>query len=261
MDICGTEPSVCAGTFTGTELNLVDLRLTGTIPPALGKLSQLRRLALHINALSGTLPPELSGLSQLEYINIYDNKISGTIPSELGALSQLKELGLDHNALSGSVPKELNKLNKLQLSACELGGTNHYACPFPALPTVCIDSDYPPQCSYPPPLPPPLPPVPPPPPSPPNRPCPVCPSGDVGDSGSGDVGGIFGGARRGAPMCPTPDGGGGAETFPLWAVGVILAGAFLVCFWAGYLVAKRKYKTGRVTLRFMRPRIGRRMRI
>ena len=55
----GTPPRV-------TELRLETLwlsgnQLTGAIPPALGNLSQLRRLHLQHNRLSGPIPPELGG--------------------------------------------------------------------------------------------------------------------------------------------------------------------------------------------------------
>jgi len=52
-----------------------------------------------------------------------------------------------------------SQLNDLPLTYCRLGGTNHFACPLPALPNVCTSrSSYIPECNYPPPSPPPSPP-------------------------------------------------------------------------------------------------------
>ena len=51
--------------------------LTGTIPPALGDLSQLRVLLLGTNSLSGSVPPELAKLSQLNTLWPEGNALSG----------------------------------------------------------------------------------------------------------------------------------------------------------------------------------------
>ena len=45
-------------------------QLTGSIPPALGNLSQLERLDLSFNQLTGTIPAELGNLSRLESLSL-----------------------------------------------------------------------------------------------------------------------------------------------------------------------------------------------
>jgi len=145
--------SLCDGTYTGTVVNLFNRGLSGTIPPEMGKLSQLKRIDLFSNSISGTIP------SQLTDLFLSTNSISGTIPPETSKLSLLEYLWLYNNDISGTVPSQLNNL---PLTNCWLGGTNHFACPLPALPADCTltHAVYRPECKYPPPSPPSTPPPP-----------------------------------------------------------------------------------------------------
>ncbi len=72
-----------------TELSLSENDLSGTLPPVLGDLAQLRRLVLTDNRLTGPIPPELGQLSQLTRLDLHRNRLNGTIPTELGALPRL----------------------------------------------------------------------------------------------------------------------------------------------------------------------------
>ena len=95
------------------QLNLAGLEpvpLTGIVPPELGKLSSLWKLALSSNSLSGTIPPELGSLSKLEVLDLSSNDLSGSIPAELGKLSNLRELYLSSNALTGGIPRDFSAL-------------------------------------------------------------------------------------------------------------------------------------------------------
>ena len=94
-------------------LELYD-RLTGSMPPELGNLSNLQRLYLYDNQLTGSIPPELGNLSNLERLYLYDNQLTGSIPPELGNLSNLERLYLHDNQLTGSIPPELGNLSNLQ---------------------------------------------------------------------------------------------------------------------------------------------------
>ena len=87
--------------------------LTGTVPPELGGLSNLRYLHLGYNALTGPIPGELGGLANLEYLNLWVNDLTGLIPSELGHLANLKSLELGANDLTGPIPDELGDLANL----------------------------------------------------------------------------------------------------------------------------------------------------
>eukprot|EP00315_Gephyrocapsa_oceanica_P005835 CAMPEP_0185341492 /NCGR_PEP_ID=MMETSP1363-20130426/98652_1 /TAXON_ID=38817 /ORGANISM="Gephyrocapsa oceanica, Strain RCC1303" /LENGTH=551 /DNA_ID=CAMNT_0027940719 /DNA_START=22 /DNA_END=1673 /DNA_ORIENTATION=+ len=150
--ISGTIPPEMSKLSQLQKLSLCCNSISGTIPPEMSKLSQLQSFLLGGNSISGTIPAETSKLSQLHGLYLHRNSISGTIPSDTGKLSQLEWLYLDNNDISGTVPSQLNDL---PLTYCRLGGTNHFACPLPALPNVCTSrSSYIPECNYPPPSPP-----------------------------------------------------------------------------------------------------------
>ena len=80
-------------------------------------------LDLDGNRLSGELPPELGRLTGLMRLHLDNNRLSGETPSEFGKLSQLKELYLSGNQLSGCVPSEIrhttrNDFENLGLPFC-----------------------------------------------------------------------------------------------------------------------------------------------
>ena len=94
--------------------------LTGTIPPYIGQLAELRQIDLAGNELSGSLPAELGNLARLEILNLSRNALEGPIPSELGRLERLEELYLQRNPLRGHIPPELGSLHHLRI--LHLGG-------------------------------------------------------------------------------------------------------------------------------------------
>ena len=83
--------------------------LSGTLPPELGRLSELLRLDLTSHYLSGGIPPELGALSKLRRLYLNGNLLSGPIPPELGRL-RLQALGLWSNFLTGCVPTEFPEI-------------------------------------------------------------------------------------------------------------------------------------------------------
>ena len=102
------------------ERELRDSGLTGTLPPELGLLEELRKLDLATrrgeprpNRLTGLIPPELGQLRKLEDLNLASNSLSGPIPPELGQLDNLRWLFLDGNSLIGGMPTELAGLSRL----------------------------------------------------------------------------------------------------------------------------------------------------
>ena len=109
-----------------TEVDLSSNNLNGTIPPAIGQLSDIEKLWLKENNLTGIIPPELGQLSILKELSLSQNDLSGTIPPGLGQLSNLTALGLRENNLSGSIPPEIGQLANLevlQLYTNNLSGT------------------------------------------------------------------------------------------------------------------------------------------
>ena len=114
-----------------TELKVLTLAfnsmLTGSIPTELGNLIALEQLALFGNNLTGSIPSALGTLSKLQGLDVSGNDLTGSIPSELGNLTELKELYFgDNSMLTGSIPVELGNLSKLEkfgANGCALNGS------------------------------------------------------------------------------------------------------------------------------------------
>ena len=92
-------------------------KLTGTIPPVLGNLSNLEVLSLSENDFTGGIPPEFRNLTQLRILELDGNKLTGPIPAVLGEMTALEQLDLSNNQLAGSIPVELAALEALQTLA------------------------------------------------------------------------------------------------------------------------------------------------
>ena len=107
-----------AGRVTG--LSLKDNLLSDSLPPELGRLTELRWLDLSYNHLSGPLPPELGQLVNLKNLELNWNYLSGSLPPELGGLLNLEELYLNNNRLCGPLPAELGRLAR-RLETVDLG--------------------------------------------------------------------------------------------------------------------------------------------
>ena len=124
-DLTGTIPPELVKLSELRILNLSRNKLTGGIPEELGGLPGLLNLDLQSNYLTGNIPPELGRLTSLVYLSLRDNSLSGRIPSELGTLENLQHLDLSLNQLHGGVTGELGTLAHLQhlnLGGNQLGG-------------------------------------------------------------------------------------------------------------------------------------------
>ncbi len=103
----GSPPRVHELGFGGRELR-------GTVPPAIGDLSELRSLYLRNTRLTGGVPAELGRLTKLETLNLSENYLSGAVPAALGDLTALRTLSLGDNNIGGRLPEELGQLSGLQ---------------------------------------------------------------------------------------------------------------------------------------------------
>lgn len=96
-----------------TAIDLFSNNLSGSLPTALGNLSQLQSLYLYRNNLTGSIPSQLGNLQSLGVLSLGENRLSGSIPTTLGNLSKLVLLDLRVNLLTGSIPSELRQLTNL----------------------------------------------------------------------------------------------------------------------------------------------------
>lgn len=91
-------------------------RINGTLPAAIGDLTELKIIDLDDNDLSGTIPEELWQLSKMQVLDINTNNFVGTISTAIANLSSLNVLQLEVNQFTGSVPTSallnLNALGK-----------------------------------------------------------------------------------------------------------------------------------------------------
>ncbi|KAK8957590.1 LRR receptor-like serine/threonine-protein kinase FEI 1 [Platanthera zijinensis] len=95
------------------SINLPYMLLGGIISPSIGKLTRLRRLALHQNSLRGPIPAEIKNCTELRALYLRANYLQGSIPIELGELKHLTILDLSSNLLGGTIPPSIGQLMQL----------------------------------------------------------------------------------------------------------------------------------------------------
>ena len=103
--------------------------LTGSIPPEIGNLTNVRYLELKNNQLTGSIPPEIGNLTNLEILNLDNNQLTGSIPSEIGNLTKLEYLFLNDNQLIGNIPSEVCNLFIWWGRTSEFNISNNQLCP------------------------------------------------------------------------------------------------------------------------------------
>ena len=109
-----------------TEIQLLANNLTGTLPPEIGNLKELKVLSLADNLLTGNIPVEIGQLTNLTYLRCWNNQLTGNIPAEISQLINLTTLDFSHNQLTGSIPFgiwDLTQLETLGLTYNQLSGT------------------------------------------------------------------------------------------------------------------------------------------
>ena len=109
-----------------TSLDLLQNRLTGEVPEALGQLNNLQYIDLGYNDLAGEIPEALGQLNNLQVLDLGYNDLTGPIPETLGSLNSLQSLYLSGNDLTGPIPEalgQLDNLHTLSLASNQLTGT------------------------------------------------------------------------------------------------------------------------------------------
>jgi Leucine-rich repeat (LRR) protein len=109
-----------------TTLRLGD-NVLGNLPTEIGRLTKLKELWYHANAMSGTLPSELGRLTLLTGLRLHhNNAVSGRVPATLFQLQRLEQLDLYEMSLSGPLSSLVGKLRSmmhLRLYSNQLTGT------------------------------------------------------------------------------------------------------------------------------------------
>ncbi|XP_037449569.1 putative receptor-like protein kinase At3g47110 [Triticum dicoccoides] len=95
------------------QLNLMDNRISGSIPADIGNLIGLERLAIGYTGMYGVIPESIGKLANLIELVLCNNSLSGLIPSSLGNLSWLNRLDASEGNLEGPIPVSLGELKNL----------------------------------------------------------------------------------------------------------------------------------------------------
>ncbi|OUM66053.1 hypothetical protein PIROE2DRAFT_6851, partial [Piromyces sp. E2] len=84
-------------------------------------LGHITKIQLSGSDIYGTIPYAIGNLTQLTVLDLSNNNFYGSIPDSIGNLVSLKKLILNNNNLSGEVPiKGINKLTELCQISCEV---------------------------------------------------------------------------------------------------------------------------------------------
>ncbi|PQQ02333.1 putative LRR receptor-like serine/threonine-protein kinase [Prunus yedoensis var. nudiflora] len=94
------------------ELQLLNMNLSGSLSPELGRFSFMKILDFMWNKITGSIPKEIGNITSLELLLLNGNQLSGPLPDELGYLPNLDRIQIDQNYISGSLPKSFAYLNK-----------------------------------------------------------------------------------------------------------------------------------------------------
>ncbi|KAJ4901285.1 Leucine-rich repeat protein kinase family protein [Raphanus sativus] len=125
-DPCKWEAVQCDGSKRVTMIQLKQKGIQGTLPPDLGKLSELIVLEFFSNKISGPIP-DLSGLTHLKTLNLHDNLFNSTPENLFSGMNSLQEVCLDNNPFpSWKIPetvKEATSLKNLSLVNCSVTGS------------------------------------------------------------------------------------------------------------------------------------------
>jgi Leucine-rich repeat (LRR) protein len=116
--MCGdtrlTKQALVSFFLSSAHLTVFDNMIASTIPPQLGRLSNLEVLDFGSNQLFGTIPTEIGGMAAMAGLSFFDNALTGQIPAQVGNLDGMELLYMDANDLTGTVPDSVCDLEFLE---------------------------------------------------------------------------------------------------------------------------------------------------
>lgn len=106
--------------------SITNVKISGKLPLAVSKLSELRVLSLPFNELSGEIPEDIWGLDKLEVLDLEGNLLTGSLPLQFKGLRNLRVLNLGFNGIVGGIPDSFSNclgLQVLNLAGNQVNGT------------------------------------------------------------------------------------------------------------------------------------------
>ncbi|KAJ4728611.1 Receptor-like protein [Melia azedarach] len=94
-------------------LDLSEVNISSSIPPALTNLSSLNLLSFSGCGLQGTFPSSIGNLINLLHLDISYNNLKGTLSSSIGNLTELLHLDISYNNFKGTLSSSIGNLTKL----------------------------------------------------------------------------------------------------------------------------------------------------
>lgn len=114
--LSGTIPPEIGKLQQLSQLIFREVGIVGSLPKEVGYLNASLMVDMQIcdnPRMSGSIPPEIGNLVNLRTINMYESNLQGSVPSSFGNLKVLKTLTLYGNLLSGSLSPELGGMTAL----------------------------------------------------------------------------------------------------------------------------------------------------
>ncbi|KAI3422874.1 NAD_binding_11 domain-containing protein [Psidium guajava] len=121
-----TWPEITCHGGSITELNLVNLNISYSIPAFICDLKNLTKLDVSYNNIPGEFPTALYNCSNLVHLDLSQNYFEGRIPSDIDHMARLEVLILAANSFSFDVPASVARLRRLRvlhLYQAEYNGT------------------------------------------------------------------------------------------------------------------------------------------
>jgi Leucine-rich repeat (LRR) protein len=81
---------------------LVNMDLSGTLPEAIGNLSNTINLNIASNSVYGSLPASIGNMKALSSLELDINSINGVLPNSLYTLTNLETLSMSETLVSGT---------------------------------------------------------------------------------------------------------------------------------------------------------------